>query len=355
MTNVRMRCSMEWKKAALPNRDEKRRNAMTKVRMQDIANRVGVSAVTVHNALAGRKGVSDEVREKILNTAREMGYFQSQKKGGLRNIGVVITEKYLADYITFYWKIYMEIAMAAPEKNCAVMAEVLKHETEKERKLPCFVEENAIEALIVMGEVGREYISFLKANARIPVIFLDFYYKEIAEDAVVTDGFYGMYLMTEYLYERGLRRMAYVGSIHATSSIMDRYCGFRRSLLEHSLPFQEEWLIEDRDETGEIILELPEELPEAFVCNCDLVAYMLIDELEKRGCRVPEDCSVVGFDNYLYPGLLDRGITTYEVDMRGMAEAALRKALERLEGSERGSRIDLVAGHIVEKSSVRAL
>ena len=245
---------------------------MTKVRMQDIANRVGVSTVTVHNALAGRKGVSDEVREKILNTAREMGYFQGRKKGGLRNIGVVISEKYLADYITFYWKIYMEIAMAAPEKNCAVMAEVLKHETEKERELPCFVEENAIEALIVMGEVGREYISFLKANVGMPVIFLDFYYKEIAGDAVVTDGFYGMYLMTEYLYERGLRRMAYVGSVHATSSIMDRYCGFRRSLLEHGLPFREEWLIEDRDEAGEIILELPEELPEAFVCNCDLVA-----------------------------------------------------------------------------------
>lgn len=328
---------------------------MAKVRMQDIANRVGVSAVTVHNALAGRKGVSDEVREKILDTAREMGYFQSQKKGGLRNIGVVISEKYLADYITFYWKIYMEIAMAAPERNCAVMAEVLKHETEKERKLPCFVGENAVEALIVMGEVDRGYIGFLKHSVKMPVVFLDFYYKEIAEDAVVTDGFYGMYLMTEYLYERGFRRMAYVGSIHATSSIMDRYCGFRRSLLEHGVPFREEWLMEDRNETGDILLELPEELPEAFVCNCDLVASRLIDALEERGLKVPEDCSVVGFDNYLYPGLLDRGITTYEVDMKGMAEAALGKVLARLEGLDAVGRLDLVTGHIVEKKSVRAL
>ena len=49
------------------------RGAMAKVRMQDIANQVGVSAVTVHNALAGRKGVSDEVRERILDKAREIG------------------------------------------------------------------------------------------------------------------------------------------------------------------------------------------------------------------------------------------------------------------------------------------
>lgn len=329
---------------------------MAKVRMQDIANQVGVSAVTVHNALAGRKGVSDEMRKKILSTAREMGYFQGQKKGGgLCNIGVVISERYLADYVTFYWKIYMEIAMAAPDRNCAVMAEVLKRETEKERRLPCFVEEGAVEALIVMGEIDREYIGFLKESVQMPVVFLDFYYKEIAEDAVVTDGFYGMYLMTEYLYERGFRQMAYVGSIHATSSIMDRFCGYCRALLEHGISFREEWLIEDRDEAGEIVLKLPEELPEAFVCNCDLVASKLIDELERRGVRVPEDCSVVGFDNYLYPGLLDRGITTYEVDMRGMAQAALRKALERLERFGEAGRLELVTGHIVEKSSVRSL
>ena len=330
---------------------------MARVRMQDIANEVGVSAVTVHNAIAGHKGVSDEVRERILNTAREMGYFQNSKKTdgkpkGLRNIGVIISEKYLADYITFYWKIYMEMAMMAPEKNCAVLAEVLKHDMEAAQKLPCFVEENAVEGLIVMGEIHRDYISFLKSNAKMPVAFLDFYYKEIAEDAVVTDGFYGMYLLTEYLYERGFRRMAYVGSIHATSSIMDRYCGFRRSLLEHDVAFREEWLLEDRDETGEIILKLPDELPDAFVCNCDLVAYRLIEELENRGIKVPENCSVVGFDNYLYPGLLDRGITTYEVDMKGMAEAVLGKVLARLDGFAGAGRMELVTGHIVEKTSV---
>ena len=332
---------------------------MAKVRMQDIANQVGVSAVTVHNALAGRKGVSDEVRERILDKAREMGYFQNQKRAagkapGLRSIGVLISERYLADYITFYWKIYMEIAMAAPERGCAVMAEVLKHDAEKAGRLPRFVEEGAAEGLIVMGEVDREYIGLLKSSAKMPVVFLDFYYKDIAQDAVVTDGFYGMYLMAEYLYERGFRRMAYVGSIHATSSIMDRYCGFRRCLLEHGVPFREEWLLEDRDGTGEIIVKLPEELPEAFVCNCDLVAGRLIEELEKRGVRVPEDCSVVGFDNYLWPGLPDRGITTYEVDMKAMAQAALGKMLARLEGSDGAGRMELVSGHIVEKATVRA-
>lgn len=111
--------------------------------------------------------------------------------------------------------------------------------------------------------------------------------------------------------------------------------------------------MEDRDEAGEIFLTLPEELPEAFVCNCDLVAIKLIEELERQGHKVPEDVTVVGFDNYLYPGLPDRRITTYEVDMKGLAQVALKKILKRMEDPEAMKRMDLVAGHIVEKDSVR--
>lgn len=327
---------------------------MAKVRMLDIANQVGVSAVTVHNALTGQKGVSDAVRDRIMSTAKEMGYFQDQRKSGsLKSIAVIISEKYLAEYTTFYWKMYQELMMVAPDKNCMVVAEILKHEVEDNRRLPRCVEENAVEGLIIMGEISREYISSLKSRVKVPVIIMDFYYKEVSEDAVVSDGFYGMYLLTEYLYEKGYRNMAYVGSIHATSSIMDRYCGFHRAVLEHGLPQPEEWRMEDRDiKSGEVMLRLPGRMPEAFVCNCDMVASKLIDELKENGYRVPEDVAVVGFDNYLYPGLPNRDITTYEVNMKGMAETALRKVISRIENPDAMKCIDFVAGHIVEKGSV---
>lgn len=323
---------------------------MAKIRMRDIADRVGVSAVTVHNAIAGQKGVSDALREKILDTAREMGYFQEQPRyNGLTSIGVLIAEEWVADYVTFYWKMYMEVSLAAPDQNCMVTAEILKQDAETELKLPRFVQEDAVEGLIIMGEISRKYIDFLRSQVKLPLIFLDFYDRDIAMDAVVSDGFYGMHMMTEYLYERGFRQMAFVGSIHATSSIMDRFCGFQRTLLLHRLSLPEEWLIEDRTKD----IKLPEKLPEAFVCSCDLTACKVIGELEKRGCRVPEDISVVGYDNYyLYPDLPDRKITTYEVNMKGMAEMALRKVLRRVEDAGAMRRLDMVTGRIVEKETV---
>ena len=332
---------------------------MAKVRLADIAERVGVSTVTVHNALSGQKGVSDELRQQIVRLADEMGYRQNtaaakrEKGRGLRNIGIIISEKYLAEYTTFYWKMYQEMALIAADKNCMTSVEILKHETETDRILPRIVAEDSVEGLIIMGKISKGYIRFLRKETNMPVIFLDFYDKELLADSVIGDNFYGMYLMTEYLFEHGFHRMAYVGSIQATSSIMGRYCGFQKALWEHGEELLEEWLIEDRNEVGDIRFELPEKLPEAFVCNCDLVAGKLILMLEERGWRVPEDISVVGFDNYLYPGFPDKHITSYEVNTKVMVRVALEKVLKRLRNPESGRGLDIISGHIVEKESVR--
>lgn len=111
---------------------------MGKVRLIDIANKVGVSSVTVHNALTGQKGVSDEMRAKILKTAKEMGYKQDspekkkdQGTGGFWKIGVIIAENYLAEYSTYYWKMYQEFSLIATEKRCYTTIEVLKKEAKR--------------------------------------------------------------------------------------------------------------------------------------------------------------------------------------------------------------------------------
>lgn len=332
---------------------------MGKVRMADIAKQIGVSTVTVHNAINGQKGVSDEMRAKILQVADEMGYRQNtaaakrEKGRSIRNIGVIISEKYLSEYITFYWKMYQDMALLASDKNCMLAVEILHHGTERNLLLPKIVAEETVDGLVVIGEIGRDYIRFLKDTIEIPVVFLDFYDKELAEDAVIGDSFHGMYLMTEYLFERGFRKMAFVGSIHATSSIMDRYCGFYKAMLEHREEVPKEWVIEDREcLVGQMSITLPEKMPEAFVCNCDLAAGMLILELEKKGYRVPEDISVVGFDNYLYPGFPDKKITSFDANIKTMAKVALEKILKQVKNPASGRGLDIVSGFIVEKETV---
>lgn len=333
---------------------------MAKVRLADIAERTGVSTVTVHNALAGNKGVSHELREEIQAVAQEMGYLALPAKkaeketGEFRTIGVLIAENYLAQYTTFYWKMYQELAVVATDKHCFTAVEVLKKEDEKRTlRMPSCIGEKQVDGLIVLGEIDKNYIRKLKLMSQVPVVFLDFYDKELAKDAVVTDNFYGMFLMTEFLFEQGIDELGFVGSVFATSSIMDRYCGFMKSMMLHGKNIHPEWVIEDRDEVGQMGFELPKKLPKGFVCNCDLAAVMVMEQLQQRGFRVPEDISVVGFDNYLYPGLADKKITTYEVNTRAMTKVALEKVLKQIRNPKSGRGMDVVSGHMVIKRSVK--
>ena len=96
-----------------------------------------------------------------------------------------------------------------------------------------------------------------------------------------------------------------------------------------------------------------ENMPTAFVCNSDLTASMVINQLEEQGYRVPEDFSVVGFDNYLFPGLCDVEITTYEVDIREMANKAIHVLLKKVSGERYKQGITIVEGRLVEKASVQ--
>ena len=80
---------------------------------------------------------------------------------------------------------------------------------------------------------------------------------------------------------------------------------------------------------------------------------MVIDKLWKIGYRVPEDIAVVGFDNYLYPGLPDLKITTYEVNMHDMSKVALEKVLKQIKNPKLGRGLDVISGRMVIKKTVK--
>ena len=332
------------------------------VKLSDIAERVGVSTVTVSKALSGQKGVSEEVREKIRSIAEELGYQQpsvarkSQNRKSY-NIGILISERFLVKYESFYWQMYQAVATRATAKECFTMLEVIGVAEEENSKMPKLVQERKVDGIIVIGKMMDAYLQHLNTEAGIPVIYLDYYNGREASDSVISNSYYGTYELTYYLYRMGHRKIAYVGTLLATESITDRYFGYRKALLELGLEQKKEWVLDDRHiETGEIdtvnMLQIPNDMPTAFVCNCDLTASFLIKKLKENGYRVPEDISVVGFDNYLYPGLSDIQITTYEVDLGEMAKKTVHNMISKISNENYKPGIHIVEGHIVLKESV---
>ena len=332
------------------------------VKLADIARIMNVSTVTVSKALSDQKGVSEEMREKIKHLADEMGYrspsatkMMSAKKS--YNIGVVVSERYLDQYESFYWQMYQAVATKAVSKECFTMLEVLGTDAEQNLELPKILKEHKVEGLIILGLLKEDYLNMMVQNMDVPFICLDFYDRKQESDAVVTDNFYGMYRLTNYLFEMGHKDIAYVGTLLYTESITDRYFGYAKALLEHGQQVKPDWIISDRNiddgqRGDDFDFMLPEKMPTAFVCNCDLTAGILINSLQKKGYRVPEDISVVGFDNFIHPGICKVGITTYEVDIKEMARKTINNLIKKMNHESYKQGVSIVKGHMVIKDSV---
>lgn len=337
---------------------------MTKaVRLKDIADRLGVSTVTVSKALTGQKGMSDELRKKIHTAADEMGYIPSISRKALfaqrsYTIGILISERYMSEYSSFYTRMHQQVSQIAMDRGCFTMLEVISAENEKNKTLPRLIEDKKVDGVVVIGRLDEKYLDNLKDQNGIKMVYLDFCNHSGDEDAVISDSFNGAYVLTNYLFDMGHKDIAYVGTLLANGAITDRYLGFTKSLMEHGRPFRQDWIIPDRDPKKGVIdgnnfLELPKEMPTAFVCNCDMTASMLIKKLFEKGYRVPEDISVVGFDNYLYPGLCDIKLTTFGVDSYEMGRNAVLNLIRKISGERYRQGVMILEGHMIEGESVK--
>lgn len=328
----------------------------TKVRMSDIAKALGVSTVTVSRALAGKEGVGETMRESILRTAEDMGYHPKVSKNALSDsetVGILLSRRFIGKGHTFYWDLYERVMDSLGENNVFGILETIRLTDEEEVHLPRLVYGGRVQALLLIGQLAQPYQQALAA-AGLPMVQLDAYSAGARLDTVISDGYYGMFTMTEYLLCRGHRKIAYVGSLGATSSIMDRYAGYCRALQAWGLAVRQDWVLPDRKEHEKVLLQFPEDMPTAFVCNCDSVAQKLIQRLNEEGFRVPEDVSVVGFDGFsLSP--ISPELVTYAVDMDGMAQASVKQLLDRLAGPDRPPELRVVPGHLVEGKSVKSI
>lgn len=327
------------------------------VTMRDIANQLGISSVTVSKALSDKEGVSDELKSRIKALAQEMGYryntaAKSMKDGLSYNIGVIIPERFTGLNDSFYLRVYQQISRILDDYNYYGILNILSDSDEQDLCLPRIYSEKKVDGIIILGQVSKPYIKVIQ-NMDLPKIFLDFYDEHADIDSVVADNFFGAYELTNDLIHNGHRDIAYVGNLYSTSSIQDRFLGYYKSLLEHNIVLNQEFIMNDRDERGTYIdIELPSSLPTAFVCNCDQVAHNLIHKLKLLGYQIPSDCSVVGFDNDIYATLSEPYLTTVEIDINQMAQTAVKFMMEKVSNPNKKFGRVLVKGNIIRRESV---
>ncbi len=322
------------------------------VKMADIAKKLNVSIVSVSKALSGKDGVSSDTRQKILDAADQMGYLKvSAKNNGLEQetVVIIVSEKFFGDS-SFYSNMYNTLLQKLNSEGYTTLLEIVSDIREKANYIPPALNKKGVVSIIYMGEISRSYINEISKKG-IPYFFLDFYDANYNINSIISDSMIGSYLLTKHLIDKGLKDITFVGSISQTSSIMDRYLGYCKAM---TLSGNQEFIkhIEDRDECGRFLkINLPDKLPEGYFCNCDEVAFRLIQNLRDKNVNVPNDVSVIGFDGSIIGEISTPAITTYKVDIPAMTQLAVFMVNMLLKHKNLVPRRTVVPGTVVLRDS----
>ena len=223
-------------------------------------------------------------------------------------------------------------------------------------EIPNSVSDKKVDGLIVLGQFSDSYVDKLMSYY-IPSVLLDFCVAGEDADAVLSDNYYGAFQLTSHIIANGHRKIAFVGNVHGSSTVQDRFLGYYKALLENRISLRQEWIIRSQNTDGEMMksFELPEEMPTAFVCSSDECAFALVNQLKNAGLRVPQDVSVVGYDNHIYSTMCSPHLTTMDVDGYRMAKEAADMLLAKVRGDNTKHGRTLVSGKLIVRDSVRNL
>lgn len=309
-----------------------------KISMQDIANELGVSRMSVSKALNGQKGMSDELRKKIYDTAISMGYtLKRQKTEKEANLFIFLITKYFyKENGDFYNIIYYHMNNMCLQKSDKLILLVIDDHDEQNGKIPNIFNEEKVDGIFLVGQIKECFLDKIKSiNSNI--VAVDFYHYKLEADYILSDNFLLGYSATMFLYGKGHRSVGFVGDMFSSSSICDRYFGYEKALKMNGLEYRDEWIFSNNDSyTGAYTIEteLPKDLPTAFVCHCERAAYFLKLTLERKGLRIPDDISLIAFDKTEISSSIMTNLTSFAIEQKEFASLALQAMEERINNKD---------------------
>jgi LacI family transcriptional regulator len=338
-------------------------------RIIDIARIAEVSPAAVSLALNNKTGVSTVVRQKIIDVALSMGYqsaFTEQYKIINENIvikllkiakhGHIINERHNA-FITEYMEGIETVTKSRKYKlevaffNRTPLEDIISSQRDIDA-----------DGFIVLGtELLAHELDLFNELSR-PIVFIDTYFPLSAYDCVDMDNIDGVFRAVQYLYRSGHRSIGLVKGSYETRNFKVRETGFREAMEYFSLPIQENFIFsvdpafDNSVNDMNKFLDKHRNLPTAFFCMNDIIAYGCIRALRDHDRKIPGDISVIGFDDLPSSNYTDPPLTSIRVSTHQIGQRALERLAERITGvSDNKPETILIAGNLIERESVKKI
>jgi LacI family transcriptional regulator len=313
-----------------------------KVRVTDVARLAGCAPATVSRALNNPDKVSPDKRERVERAMKELGYVRNHAARALRShrshmVGILIP--------TLDYALYASLVGAATRRlssaGLSALVATFNFDLQAELREARLLIEHGAEALILIGQKHDPALYSLLHQH--DVCFVNTYTLDPhgAHPSVGFDNEAAAAAMTRHLVHLGHRNIGVIsGHTHDNDRTTTRLAGIRRELLQHGITLGPDRIIEcaysitNGREACAALLARIHPRPTALICGNDVLALGAIVECREQGLQIPEEISVVGFDNLELSKHSSPALTTVNVPTEQMGNAAATYLLDRLDGKE---------------------
>lgn len=271
------------------------------ISIQDVARAAGVSPGTVSNTLNHPDRVAPTTRARVRETIEQLGFIPSQAGRVLGGAPSRVIALVMLDYSPFYMELASAVERAVRESGHVVMLCHSENDRDKEKQLLRMLNAQGVRGALVSPASGRDPVS-LRAQSTFPVVFLDNTQVE-GGCAVAVDDVEGGRAAAEHLIGLGHRRIAFVGGPADLQQMQRRAEGIRVALTAAGLDPTTTMRQVNTDQLGfngggkAVQLLMDDDAPTGVIFGNDLMAFGFYRGLVENGLRVPEDVSLIGYDD----------------------------------------------------------
>lgn len=302
--------------------------------IKDVAKEAGVSIATVSRVINKSPKAGKTSIQSVQSAMKKLAYRPNAHARALVNknshtIGVLVSD--IAD--PFFGSLIKAVDKVARKNNKNLLIGNGYHNAESEREAIDLLINSCRESLIIHAKAlsAEELIGFAK---EVPgLVLINRYIPEIAERCIAFDNFKAAYMATEFLIKNGHKHIAYINSNHQIDDAFDRKSGYLRALKDHDYPCSENYIVEVdvNDEGGKagMIELLSKNIPiSAVLAYNDVIAAGVLFALDENNIAVPEQISLMGFDNGLISRYVHPKLTTINYPIEIMAKQATLLSLK---------------------------
>jgi LacI family transcriptional regulator len=328
---------------------------------KEIAARLGVSAATVSMVLNNRPGIGEATKQKILDMVQELGYEKKQLRivqARPQSLNLVIYKKH-GDVVSdtpFFAELIQGIELQTRQSGFNLLVTYFYESQNHDEQFSAIIASSCRGIILLATEMVSQDMKIF-SSLRIPLVILDNSFSDVPRDSITINNIRGSGEAVKYLEQSGHTRIGHLRSSVNINNFYERREGYLRALKQAD-PVYTVAISSTSDgayrDMKKYLASNPE-IPSAFFADNDIIAISCIRALREGGRRIPEDVSIIGFDDIPASAVVDPPLSTMRVPKKSLGILAVERLIKQINGETSETVRIAVNTELVIRSSVKQL